>query len=197
MNKLPKARTQGIVVQETDGEVLIYDLRTNKIYALNETSGFVWKHCDGENLAAEVIGKLNEKFQTTVDKDFIWLALDSLQRENLLETELPKIARRELIKKVGLSSMIALPLITSFFAPTAANAQSVGSAVCTINAPGCQSSNLIDLFVFDFMGNPTPFCQFGDPNCQSICDGAVNSCCSCNTVLLPDTINAAFVCRCV
>lgn len=200
MNTLPKARTSGIVVQEADTEVLIYELQTNKIYALNETSGFIWKNCDGINSPAELIEKLNRQFKTKVDEDFIWLALESLQREKLLESEveLPKIARRELIKKIGLSSMISLPLIASFFAPTAANAQSGGSAVCTINAPGCQPTmNNTDLLVYTFMGDPTPFCQLSDPNCQSVCDTAANLCCSCRTVLLPDTINAAFICRCV
>lgn len=199
MNKLPKIRTNEIVIQEIDNEILIYDLKTNKIYSLNETSSFVWKNCDGKQSAAEIVGKLNRRFKTEIDEDFIWLALDDLQRENLLEsdTSLPKIARRELIRKIGLNSMIALPLIASFFAPSAASAQSVGSGVCIINAQGCQPSNNTDLFVYAFMGNPTPFCQFSDPNCQTICDGSVNQCCSCMTVLLPDTINAAFVCRCV
>lgn len=199
MNRLPKARINEIVVQEVEDEILIYDLKTNKIYSLNETSSFVWKNCDGKQSVEEIIWKLNRQFQTKVDEDFIYLALDNLQKENLLETEveLLKMPRRELIKKIGLSSMIALPLITSFFAPTAANAQSVGSGVCVINAQGCNSSTIQDLFVFNFMGGPTPFCQFNDPSCQTICDGSVNQCCSCMTVLLPDTINAAFVCRCV
>lgn len=199
MNKLPKARTNGIVVQDANAEVLIYDLRMNKIYALNETSKFVWKHCDGTTSAAEIVGKLNRQFQTNVNEDFIWLVLDGLQKENLLETaiELPKIKRRELIKKIGLTSMIALPLITSLIAPVAAHAQSGGSAICSINAPGCQPTNNTDLFIYTFNGNPTPFCQFGDPNCDAVCDAAITQCCSCDTVLLPDTINAAFVCRCV
>lgn len=199
MNTLPKARTSGIVVQKADTEVLIYELQTNKIYALNETSGFIWKNCDGLNSPSEIVEKLNRQFNTKVDEDFIWLALENLQREKLLESEveLPKIARRELIKKIGLSSMISLPLIASFFAPTAANAQSGGSGVCTNNAPGCQPTNNADLFIYTSNNTPTPFCQFGDPNCQSVCDTAANLCCSCRTVLLPDTINTAFICRCV
>lgn len=199
MNKLPKARANGIVVQEANKEVLIYDLRTNKIYILNETSNFVWKHCDGKNSAAEIIEKLNRQFKSKVSEDFVWFALDGLKKENLLETdfEFPKIVRRELIKKIALTSMIALPLITSFLAPKSVNAQSGGGAGCTINAPNCQPTNNADLFIYTFNNNPTPFCQFSDPNCQSICDAAVTQCCSCNTVLLPDTINAAFVCRCV
>lgn len=203
MNKLPKARINGIVTQDVNETVLIYDLKTNKVYSLNETSNFVWRHCDGKTSVSGILQKLKGKFKTEVDEDFVCLALDNLQKENLLETEfeLPnsfkQTSRRQIIKKIGLTSMIALPLIKGFIAPRAVNAQSGDAGGCTPNAQNCSPTNNSDLFVFTFAGNPTPFCQFNDPNCQSICDAAINQCCSCNTVLLPDTINAAFVCRCV
>ena len=43
----PKARKENLVVQESNGEVLIYDLDTNKAFCLNETSALVWQACDG------------------------------------------------------------------------------------------------------------------------------------------------------
>lgn len=202
MNNLPKARTNKVVVQEVDQETLVYDLSTDKIYALNETSGFIWKQCDGKKSVDEIVRRTNQHFRTRVGEDFVWLALENLWKERLLEAEiqLPDLfkntSRRQMIKKIGLTSMIALPFVTSFLAPRAANAQSGNSVVCVANAQGCQPTNNLDLFVYTFMGNPTPFCQFSDPDCQTICDASISQCCSCNTVLLPDTINAAFVCRC-
>lgn len=37
----PKGRTNDIIVQELDGEVLIYNLKDNKAFCLNETSSLV------------------------------------------------------------------------------------------------------------------------------------------------------------
>lgn len=136
MNNLPLARHQDVVVQEFDKEILVYDLRTHKIHSLNETSAIVYRHCDGETTFAELTRR--HKFTD----DLIHLALDQLKEVNLIETGNPIVSpftgmnRREAIRRVGLATMIALPVISSLVAPTAAAAQ---SAVCTSGvcfAPG-------------------------------------------------------------
>lgn len=45
---LPKVRDTDIIVQELDRELLIYDLKINKAYALNEALKIVYLACDGE-----------------------------------------------------------------------------------------------------------------------------------------------------
>ena len=63
---------------------------------------------------------------------------------NKFKSPLAGMDRRQLIKKIGLSSMIALPLISSLVAPNAANAQSgalaANCASCNQNSD-CVSNN--------------------------------------------------------
>lgn len=139
MNKLPLARSTDIVVQELEGEVFIYDLVTNKAFNLNKTSSIVFRACDGKTTFAEL--KTGHKFSD----DLIFLALDELAKENLIDADSSYVSpfagmsRREVIRKVGFASMIALPVISSLIAPTAAMAGS-GCAASTNRANGCACS---------------------------------------------------------
>ena len=45
MKMRPKSRTDNLVVQEMNDEVLVYDLDSNKAVCLNETAAIVWKSC--------------------------------------------------------------------------------------------------------------------------------------------------------
>lgn len=144
----PKSRKDELVVQELDGEVLIYDLRTNKAFCLNPTSALVWQFCDGNKSVAEIRNLIGEKLNTTVNEDLVWLALNQLKKEKLiengsaLETRFEGMSRREVIRKVGMASAIALPMIVSVVAPLAVHANSAcitgGSCLCTANSGGMQ-----------------------------------------------------------
>lgn len=138
MYKPPKAKTANIVIQESDKELLIYDLNTNRILMLNETAGFVWKNCDGANSTRDIAYKMAKAYRQEVSEEFVVLAINSISKEGLIEkNDLPEISRstrRQMIRQTGLATMIALPLITTMTAPTAANAQSAScggvDAVC-------------------------------------------------------------------
>ena len=127
----PISRQDDIVIQELLGEVLIYDLKIDKAFCLNETSAMVWKLCDGTKSVSEIAESINDKVDSPVAEDLIWLALDQLKKENLLSngseivSKFKGVSRREVIKKIGLAAMVALPVISSLAAPTAAAAQSV------------------------------------------------------------------------
>lgn len=143
MNILPKARTSAIVVQNLDGETLVYDLKTDKAFCLNETMGIVFNACDNGTSFGDL--KRKHKFSNEI----ILLALDELKKANLLAqpaefaSPFAGMTRREAIRKAGLSSMIALPIISALVAPKAADAAS--GAVCTSVGSQC-------------------FCQNGDTN---------------------------------
>lgn len=140
MKIYPVSRTANLVVQEMDGEVLIYDLSNNKAFCLNETSALVWQLCNGKKTVAEISEFISQKLNSSINEDLVWFALDQLKKEKLIENrnELPDefegMSRREVIKKIGLGSMIALPVIAAIVAPTSINAQScLGSgAMATI-----------------------------------------------------------------
>ena len=133
----PIARKEKLVVQETADEVLVYDLETNKAHCLNSTAAFVWKNCNGENSIADLVTNFKNESGKTVPEDLIWLAIDQLNERNLLAQNVPvKFAgqsRRTVLKKIGLASVVALPLIASLTAPTAALAVACSGVVtsCT------------------------------------------------------------------
>ena len=126
----PLSRKENIVVQELEGEILVYDLSENKAFCLNETSALVWQACDGNKTPAEISSFISKQLNTPANEDLVWLALDELKKEKLIENgnELPNhfagISRRDAIKKVGLSTLIALPVIVAVTSPAAAAAGS-------------------------------------------------------------------------
>jgi hypothetical protein len=144
----PKGRHNDLVVQDSENEVLIYDLKLNKAYCLNETSALIWRLCDGTNSVAEIIQSISEELKLTVSDDIVWLALDQLKQDNLLvngdevEVKFNGLSRREVVRKAGAASMIALPFIASLIAPRSVDAQStcVLRATCT-----CSVNNTINL----------------------------------------------------
>ena len=129
-SKYPCARYENIVVQEVADEVLICDLNNNRVSCLNITSAEVWKLCDGKRSVSNITQILQKTFSLSVTEDLVLLALDQLSRENLLAEKVESniifnnVSRREVIKRVGLASMIALPIVSSIVMPTAAQAQS-------------------------------------------------------------------------
>ena len=127
----PRSRKENIVVQEVDGEVLIYDLEKSKAFCLNQTSSLVWQACDGKRTVAQINDLLGKQLQTQTNEDIVWLALDQLSKEKLidppvgLESKFRGMSRRQVIKKIGLGSMVALPVVASLVAPTPVHAQSL------------------------------------------------------------------------
>src|ERR687894_80075 len=95
----PVARHEGLVVQEMPDEVLVYDLNTNKAHCLNKSAAAVWKNCDGSNSISDIAAILKNEFKTPVSDDFVWLAIDQLGKDELLEKKLTApangLSRRE------------------------------------------------------------------------------------------------------
>lgn len=145
MKNNPKSRSSNLVVQELENEILIYDLNNNQAFCLNETSASVWAMCDGENSITDISEAISKKLKTKVSEEFVWLALDKLKSINLLdesklfEIKFNRLSRREVIKKAGLASTVALPLIASVVAPSAAMAQ---SGACGSVGQSCSGSGV-------------------------------------------------------
>lgn len=174
-SQIPVARKEGLVIQEMAAEVLVYDLETNKAHCLNQTAAAIWKSCDGKNSVSDISKIIAQANNTPAQEELIWLAIDQLNETNLLETKLTvnfsNQNRREVIKKIGLAAVIALPIVTSLVAPTVASAGSTcatTSCTCTI-AAACVPA----------MGATTCGCSSaggtGTGNCPTTCTGG----CSC------------------
>ena len=98
-SQFPIARKSGLVIQEMPDEVLVYDLDSNKAHCLNQTAATVWKACDGNTSITEISRICGD----SGNEDLVWLAIDQLSENNLLEKSLTSNfkgqSRREVIKK--------------------------------------------------------------------------------------------------
>ena len=147
---LPQARTNDLVTQELPEEVLVYDLKDHKAHCLNQTAAAVWKHCDGKTSVLEMTALINRDFNQTMDEAAVWQAIGHLSKANLLEARvappagIPRLGRREAIRRLGLGSAIAVPVVMSILAPTV--------------LAGCTFAN---------QPNGQPCCT--DPQCLSTC----------------------------
>ena len=167
----PQARKDDLVIQEVGGEVLVYDLRTNKAICLNQTSALVWQNCDGKKNALEISKDIEKQLGSAVSEDLVWFAVNQLQKEKLL-TEDKEIVnkfeglnRREVIKKIGLTSMIALPIVSGLIAPTAAMAQSAAMCSCP-NGQACNATSCVN----------SGQCMAGQTCSGVTCNGGGNNC---------------------
>lgn len=152
---LPKARKDSLVTRQIPGELLVYDLKNHKAYCLNETAATIWKSCDGKRSVRDLAAKLEKEQSSPVDDKIVWLALDQLEKSNLLQTKttkpfgLPPISRRSLIR-AGIVTAVTLPLVTMIASPVAAQAGSpISAAVCSGRDPkapgGCGGNPCLSL----------------------------------------------------
>ena len=130
----PLARTEGLVVQEMPDELLVYDVKTDKAHCLNITAAAVWKACDGSRTVADLSASFDAEAGSSRGEGVVLLALEQLQENDLLESPVdlgPTYSRRELVKAIGLVSLIALPVVASLAMP-----QAVMAASCACVNPG-------------------------------------------------------------
>jgi hypothetical protein len=186
-NNNPKGRENDIVVQELKGEVLLFDLNTNKAYCLNQTSALVWNLCDGESSVSDISRKLSQQLKQPVTEDLVWLAVDGLKKDDLLEhseeltIRFDGLSRREVIRKVGFASMIALPVIASLVTPTAAMAQSLACTVSIISNTPIEGSRGTCPFSERCVGGICVPCTPGGSPLTGICGDSnfgLYQCCS-------------------
>jgi len=155
----PLARKDGLVIQELPDEVLVYDLDIDRAHCLNQTAAFVWQRCDGRNTTAQIARKLGQQFDCPVDEKIVWLALDQLGRNHLLERQpipppaLMGMNRRAMVRSLGLAAALAIPVVTSILAPMPAQA-----ATCLPSGSPCS--------------DPTQCCPVG----SGVCSGSPATC---------------------
>lgn len=146
---LPKARSEGIITKQVDGELLVYDLERDKAHCLNPSAAAIWKLCDGRTPTDQISSSLSNDNGGAVDERIVWLALADLRRTHLLEEsdsvefgpqKILGMSRREAVRRIGLGAAIALPIVISVTAPTSAQAASPlpSGSPCSTSAE-CQS----------------------------------------------------------
>jgi hypothetical protein len=132
-SQFPTARKTGLVIQEMPDELLVYDTENNKAHCLNQTAAFVWKSCDGKRSVTNISDLYGNESGAKISEDLIWLAIDQLTENNLLEHKIKSAfagqSRRDVIKKIGFASVVAIPIVASLAAPR--NALALASCGCS------------------------------------------------------------------
>jgi hypothetical protein len=154
----PRARTDDVVVEEVDGELLIYDRVSKRAHCLSGVAARVWRACDGERDMDALSTELE------LDPALVKDALTELELNLLLDTpelEVMKashpdghcgdcsgsghgITRRQLGKKSAMvgGAVAAAPLILSVTAPTAMAGITPPNFICNLfTTQDCGSSS--------------------------------------------------------
>jgi hypothetical protein len=141
----PVARKADLVIQRAGDELLIYDLITNKAFCLNEPSAFVWELLDGDRTGADFEKAIASKFGSSVSEEYVDYAIGELSSHGLLENYEPfpadAISRRQMIRRIGAASAVAIPVVASLVAPHAIHAQTcvANNGSCTVSAQCCSN----------------------------------------------------------
>jgi coenzyme PQQ synthesis protein D (PqqD) len=133
----PRARNEELVIEELDDELLLYDLRTDAAHCLDPQATAIWRACDGTASVAEIAAATG-----TTDE--------------AVEHTLADLAERDLVEGIGYHSRrdafkyaltagavgVALPIVKSIVAPTAAQAQSclADGSTCSVDSECCSNN---------------------------------------------------------
>jgi hypothetical protein len=129
----PEVRAEGLIIDEIDGEALIYDEMRHEIHRLNPTVLSIWRLSDGTRSAHQVSTAASSQLGAVVDDRAVHLAWTLLGDRHLLQGPLPqnmrvtsRRSRRSFLKGTLVTGAAALPAIISISAPKAAAAASQG-----------------------------------------------------------------------
>ena len=102
----PHARKTGVVVEEVDGEVLVYDLARNEGHCLRDVTALVWRFADGQIPVETIIERVRERRMSEVTEDDVWSALERLSEAHPLVEPIagPSLAfiqtRQEMMRRI-------------------------------------------------------------------------------------------------
>ncbi len=123
-DSVPATRKDGLTISTLDDEVLVYDPETRRASCLNSFAGGVLALCDGQSSASDITRELPFK---DVDERMVWLALADLQKAQLLQDRISipfnadgRTNRRDLLRRIGLGTAVAVPIIAGIALPAAA-----------------------------------------------------------------------------
>jgi hypothetical protein len=152
----PRARVEALVVEELDGETLVYDLQRNEAHCLNGTAARVWRYCDGRTSVRQLAARLGRELGEPIDEDVVWLALRQLYKARLLRHPLVlpagrSTSRRSVLRRLSLAAAL-VPVVLSIVAPEAVEGASCNAPVGRPN--GCPCTLAAQCASLRCIGNP-------------------------------------------
>jgi hypothetical protein len=128
----PRARARGLVLRELKDELIVYDKETHRAHCLDRTASLVFRSADGRRSVADLAELLAEKTSGPADPSLVRCALGSLDEAGLLEDRgsSPEewrasdsaLARRDVLRRVGIGAAALVPVVISLLVPTPAEA---------------------------------------------------------------------------
>src|SRR5262245_61976406 len=80
-------RTEGLLTQVVNGELLIMRPATNEAHALNETAAIVFELCDGRTSRTTIAEEVARRGGLPRDEDIVALALTELEDAGLVTVD--------------------------------------------------------------------------------------------------------------
>jgi hypothetical protein len=176
----PRAREQGLVVRELDGELLIYDREHDVAHCLKGIQAAVWKNSDGVTPVADIVTVVGRQLGTPVDEYAVYRALADLSKNELLDHRTPDsreqdgMSRRDMMARTGLAAAAAIPVITSLMVPGSA----LAAGPCTQQGGTCTSSSQCCQNAHGFPG----CCYKANATSTGVCGICSGGCCQVNSV---------------
>lgn len=125
------ARTDGLLTEEIDGDLLVYDKPRDVAFRLNSTAALVWRSCDGTRTVGDLLAVLTEELGDLANEDMVLMALDDLAEHDLIlsgyeqrDGEAVRLSRRRFFRHAAVAgaAAAAAPLVYSMAVPTSAAA---------------------------------------------------------------------------
>ena len=144
--KIPKARSEELLIEHVGDEAVVYDLETKEAHCLNALAATVFAHSDGRHTTSEIAQLAATQLGELVTETQIIAAVDELEAATLLEApfvvlsdgDTPAngdgLSRRQMMRKVafaGAAATVAGGMVTSIAAPTAM------AVACSAQPAGC------------------------------------------------------------
>ena len=101
----------GLVIQEMPDEVLVYDLNSNKAIALIKLRLSSGKPVTAQNPLAKSNALMEREFGENISEEMIWLSVDLLNKDNLLDkinTKFKRLSTTGSLLKIWLNNRLSL-----------------------------------------------------------------------------------------
>ncbi len=135
--EFPLARSEGLITEELDRELLVYDRESNMAHALRAEAAALWRACDGHT----DVHTLAARYDLSEDKARDTLArLGELGLLEVAQADEDGDTRRAALRKIAIAAagVASVSAISSILVPRAAAAGScVPTGNCTEFAASC------------------------------------------------------------
>lgn len=152
-NTQPYAPRDQFIIQEMDGELVVYDTARAQANVLNPTAAVIWKLCDGKTSVNEIAQRASRELGAPIDTALVWYTLNQLSKKNLLQTRvtmplnLKTMTRRDFLRAGVVGAAVVLPVIVTMTAPHVTNAATcVGVGEACLENSDCCSDDCSDGF---------------------------------------------------